>query len=73
MMFHPPRPIVTRDHVERAVKRARMHPKDTPAHNEAWRKADKISDEYCVQNSVYKYGSDIAELVELLTELEQVQ
>jgi len=68
--FWPSRPKVTADHVQRAVKRAKAHPKGTPEHNKAWTKADEISKEYYTQMSVYNYGSDVWHLVQLLEELE---
>ena len=71
MIIHywPSRPIVTADHVQRAVQRAKSFPKGTPEHNVAWRKADKISKEYYTQTAVYKYNSDVYELVKILEEM----
>jgi len=68
--FWPSRPKVTHEHVQQAVKRAKAHPKNTPEHDGAWKKADAISKEYYMQTSVYKYGSDVWDLVKLLEELD---
>jgi hypothetical protein len=54
----------------RAVERAKVYKKGTAQSYRAWFKADLISKEYYEQTSVYKYGSDIPELLEVLSELE---
>ena len=71
--FWPSRPKVNQDHVNKAVKRAKAHPKGTPEHNAEWKKADAISKEYYMQTSVYNYGSDVWELVKLLEELDDLR
>lgn len=68
--FWPARPVVTKDHVLRAVERAKVYKKGTAQSYRAWFKAELISKEYYEQTSVYKYGSDIPELLEVLSELE---
>jgi hypothetical protein len=70
--FWPSRPKVNLEHVNSAVKRAKAHPKGTPEHNAAWKKADAISKEYYMQTSVHNYGSDVWALVQLLEELDDL-
>ena len=67
--FWPSRPKVTYDHVQRAVNRAKAHTKGTPEHTKAWTTADTISKEYYAQTAVYKYGSDVWHLVQLLEDI----
>jgi len=71
--FWPSRPKVNLEHVNSAVKRAKAHPKGTPEHNAAWKKADAISKEYYMQTAVHKYGSDVWALVQLLEELDDLR
>jgi hypothetical protein len=69
LKFWPARPVVTKDHVLRLVERAKTHKNGTSQSYRAWYKADLISNEYYKQSSVYKYGSDVPEIIEILSEL----